>query len=244
VEHPEFHAIEPIMHISWANLSNVQEAGDYPFRDGRITVSFAELAIWKRTPRATFRLMRKNPIQAEPSYVLGQQVEGEGPSERLFYKSSNGDSWSLLRDQTTGVLLVTHASNSSSGGNTTQIDIESFLSNGADGPEHQALRHLVEKTGNATILIAYDIHPAQGAAYDDLIAAIRSLGAWWHHLETVWIVRSSHKPDEIRDKLKSHIGADDQLLILDITGDKAGWAGVSDAGSAWLKEYVAEYGAG
>jgi hypothetical protein len=98
----------------------------------------------------------------------------------------------------------------------------------------------LEKTSNATILIAYDIHPAQGAAYDDLISAIHSLGAWWHHLETVWIVRSNEKPDEIRDKLKSYIGTDDQLLILDITGDKAGWAGVSDAGSAWLKEYIVD----
>jgi hypothetical protein len=240
LEHSEFHAIEPIMHISWADLNNVQEAGDLPFRDGRITVTFAEIAIWKKNPRATFRLMRKNPIQVEPNYVLGQQVDGDEPSERLFYKSTNGDTWSLIQDQTTGALAVIHAPNPSSGGNDTHIDIESFLSNGAAGPEHQALRRLVENTSNATILIAYDVHPAQGAAYDDLTAAIQSLGAWWHHLETVWIVRSNYRPNEIRDKLKSHIGADDQLLILDITGDKAGWAGVSDAGSEWLREYMTE----
>ena len=93
------------MHISWANLNNVKEAGDLPFRDGRITVTFAEIAIWKRNPLATFRLMRKNPIQGEPNYVLGQRVEGGEPGEGLFYKSSNGDTWSLIRDQTTGVLL-------------------------------------------------------------------------------------------------------------------------------------------
>lgn len=188
--------------------------------------------------------MRKNPIHVEPNYILGQQVDGGDPSETLFYKSTNGDTWSLIRDQTTGALAVIHAPSPSSGGNATHIDIERFLSNGAAGPEHQALRHLVEKTSNATILIAYDVHPAQGAAYDDLIAAIQSLGAWWHHLETVWIVRTNRRPDEIRDELKSHIGADDQILILDITGDKTGWAGVSDAGSEWLKEYVAERGAG
>jgi hypothetical protein len=232
------------MRISWAELNNVQQAGDLRFRDGLITVTFAEIAIWKKNPRATFRLMRKNPIQVEPNYILGQQVDSGDPSETLFYKSANGDTWSLIRDQTTGALAVIHAPSPSSGGNATHIDIESFLSNGAAGPEHQALRHLVEKTSNATILIAYDVHPAQGAAYDDLIAAIQSLGAWWHHLETVWIVRTNRRPDEIRDKLKFHVGADDQILILDITGDKAGWAGVSDAGSEWLKEYVAERGAG
>jgi hypothetical protein len=137
------------------------------------------------------------------------KTEGR-PAKEAFYTSSNGDSWSLIRDQ--GEMAVSHVPNPASGGDAVQIDIEAFLSNGADGPEHQALRQLLEKTSNATILIAYDIHPAQGAAYDDLIGAIQSLGAWWHHLETVWIVRSNQKPDEIRDKLKSHIGTDDQLI--------------------------------
>jgi hypothetical protein len=226
------------MHVAWSDLNNVQEAGDFPFRDGRIAITFAEIAVWKKNSRATFRLMRKKAFQAEPQYVLGEQLEDQAPAaEETFYTSSNGDSWSLIRDQ--GAMAVRHVANPSSGGHATQIDIETFLSNGADGPEHQALRHLLDKT-NATILIAYDIHPAQGAAYDDLVSSIQSLGAWWHHLETVWIVRSNQKPDEIRDKLKTYIGTDDQLLILDITGDKAGWAGVSDAGSAWLKEYIVD----
>jgi hypothetical protein len=90
----------------------------------------------------------------------------------------------------------------------------------------------------ASILIAYDIHPAEGAAYDDLVQSIQSLGVWWHHLETVWIVRSEKTPEAICDTLKAHIGADDQLLILDISGDRAGWVGVSDAGSKWLKENI------
>lgn len=37
------------MYISWRDLNDVQVAGDYPFRDGMITVTFAEIAIWKRT---------------------------------------------------------------------------------------------------------------------------------------------------------------------------------------------------
>ena len=92
------------------------------------------------------------------------------------------------------------------------------------------------KAGVTSILIAYDIHPAKGAAYDDLAQAIQSFGAWWHHLETVWIVQSEKTPEEIRDLLKVYIGADDQLLVLDVNGDKAAWIGVSDAGGKWLKE--------
>jgi hypothetical protein len=82
--------------------------------------------------------------------------------------------------------------------------------------------------------IAYDVHPARGEAYDGLVKAIQSLGTWWHHLETVWIVQCTDSPGEIRDKLKSHIGSEDQLLVIDISGDTAGWIGINDAGSKWL----------
>ena len=92
--------------------------------------------------------------------------------------------------------------------------------------------------GMHTILIGYDVHPAEGRAYDELVTAIRSLGVWWHHLETIWIVKSNQSPAAIRDQLKSHVGADDQLLVINISGDTAEWFGVNDAGSAWLTNHV------
>lgn len=33
------------MNVSWTELNNVQEAWDYSFRDGTITVTFAEVSI-------------------------------------------------------------------------------------------------------------------------------------------------------------------------------------------------------
>jgi hypothetical protein len=69
--------IDPIilfMNVSWSDLNNVQEAGEYPFRDGTITVTFAEVAAWKEKPDAQFQLMRKNPIRDQTRYVLGQRI--------------------------------------------------------------------------------------------------------------------------------------------------------------------------
>lgn len=227
------------MRVSWSDLNNVEEAGDHPFRDGLITVTYAELAAWKAAPSTAFRLMRKHPIIGGTAhYVLGQQTLPEPASDRLFYRSSNGDSWSLVRNPATGALVVTHTPNAASGGHVSHFDVETFLSTDALGPEHQALRHLLEKASNATILIAYDIHASIDTAYDELEAAIHSLGAWWHHLETVWMVRSDRTPDEIREQLQRYIGSDDQLLVLDVTGTRTGWTGINDAGSEWLREYV------
>ena len=225
------------MNISWSDLNNVQEAGDYPFRDRTISVTFAEVAIWKNNPGAQFQLMRKHPIQAEFKYVLGRQIEGKlAPADnKLIYESSNGDSWCLTRNPATGTRAVMHRPNPQSGGQVSYIEIEQFLTEGDNGPEHQALRRLMEMSPPvASILIACDVHPARGEAYDGLVEAIQSLGNWWHHLETVWIVQCTDTPGEIRDKLKSHIGSEDQLLVIDISSDAAGWIGINDAGSKWL----------
>lgn len=157
--------------------------------------------------------------------------------DRLVHRSGNGDAWFLTKDLATGMDVIKHVSNAQSGGHISYSDVQSFLAGGLNGPEHQALRTLLE-SGLATILIAYDVHPAVGLAYENLAQAIQSTGAWWHHLETVWIVRSEKTPEEIRDVLKVYVGSDDQLLVLDISGSRAGWVGVSDAGSKWLQDNI------
>ena len=58
--------------IGWSDLNNVQEAGQYPFRDGVITVLELEIAIWRKHPEALFTLMRKNPIRDRVEYFLGK----------------------------------------------------------------------------------------------------------------------------------------------------------------------------
>jgi hypothetical protein len=169
------------VNVSWSDINNVQEGGDYSFRDGTITVTFAEVAVWKTNPNAQFQLMCKHPIQGAPRYVLGRRVEealaSNNPS--LIYQSSNGDTWSLARDPATGAAAVMHSPNPQSGGQISYVEIEKFLSEGANGPEHQALRHLIGTSARmATILIAYDIHPIKGEGYDNLIEKIQSLGDW------------------------------------------------------------------
>ena len=87
----------------------------------------------------------------------------------------------------------------------------------------------------ATILIAYDIHPSASDASERVTDEIRSLGEWWHHLESTWLVKTDRTPEQIRDLLKQHVGCDDQLLIVDMSQNAAAWFGVDDAGSRWLE---------
>jgi hypothetical protein len=104
-----------------------------------------------------------------------------------------------------------------------------------ENPAHTEKTH----AGMAITLIAYDLHDPKGALHDRLVEKIMSLGSWWHHLETIWIVKSVHGPGHIRDHLQLHIGNDDQLLIIDITGAAAEAVGLNEAGTAWLQETLA-----
>src|SRR6201999_4418865 len=112
----------------------------------------------------------------------------------------------------TGLPAVKHCANVQSGSHVSYREVENFLSSGS-GPEHQALRQILKQDHVTTILIACDIHSNLSSTYDDLAEAIQSMGAWWHHLETVWIVRSDKPPKEIREKLEKYIGPDDQIFV-------------------------------
>jgi hypothetical protein len=165
------------MDVSWSDINNVQEAGDYSFRDGILTVTFAEIAVWKADPGARFQLMQKHPIRTDARYVLGRQIDAPAATEEHFYNSSNGDSWFLTQDTTTGGRSVIHRPNPQSGGRTSQIAITEFLKEHADGPEHQALRRLLEKGScMRVILVAYDLHPRHGPISESVARAIQSLG--------------------------------------------------------------------
>jgi hypothetical protein len=230
------------MNVSWRDLANVKEPGDYPFRDGTISVTFAEIAIWKRQPDAQFQLMRKYPLQPHARYVLGKQLDHssvDGAGDVLIHTSGNGDSWSLARDPISGLRAVRHQPNRQSGGQVSYIELDKFLREDAGAPEHQALRQLMEnKARVATILIAYDIHRLNGETYDQLIASIKTLGTWWHHLETIWIVKCSRTPLQILSLLRPRISNDDQLLVIDISDDTAEWLGINEPGNKWLRHNI------
>jgi hypothetical protein len=62
--------------------------------------------------------------------------------KRELYRSSNGDAWFLARESD-GRVFVIHEPNAPSGGRVSQIELGAFLREGANGPEHQALRRLI-----------------------------------------------------------------------------------------------------
>ena len=85
-------------------------------------------------------------------------------------------------------------------------------------------------------IIGYDLNKS-GQDYDTLIEEIKKIGAWWHHLDSTFIVKSNLSAKEIRTNLKQYIDDNDELLVAVLTGEAA-WTGFNDKGSKWLKDNI------
>ncbi len=83
-------------------------------------------------------------------------------------------------------------------------------------------------------MIGYDLN-RPGQNYEELEDAIKSLGTWWHNLDSTWIVMTGMSAAEIRDNLSSHIDRNDKLLVAQLAGEAA-WQGFKTSGSQWLKQ--------
>lgn len=84
----------------------------------------------------------------------------------------------------------------------------------------------------ATYIISYDLN-RPGQDYASLHKAIKELGAWWHHLDSTWLVVTSKTAKQVRDALVREIDSNDQILVVRPSGEGA-WQGFNDKGSQWL----------
>jgi hypothetical protein len=87
-------------------------------------------------------------------------------------------------------------------------------------------------------VIGYDLHPKQGETYDELIAAIKGLGDWWHCLDSTWLIVSNLTSVQIRDHLWAYMRADDQLLVVAYAPHNSAWRGFNENCNDWLKNHM------
>ncbi len=62
---------------------------------------------------------------------------------RHLYRSSNGDEWSLERDDRSRQVFVRHRANEASGGTESCVEVGRFLCSGGDDPQRRELIRLI-----------------------------------------------------------------------------------------------------
>src|SRR6266446_9589573 len=88
---------------------------------------------------------REGRRHVAPRASLATQITGAifmAITAEDFYRSSNGDRWQLIRDPASGRSFVRHEPNLSSGGRTTDTDVDEFLNRTGSSPQ---LRVLLDK---------------------------------------------------------------------------------------------------
>lgn len=87
----------------------------------------------------------------------------------------------------------------------------------------------------AMMLIGYDLN-APDRDYDGLMDALAGFGAYWHCLDTLWLVETRMTITQVRDSLWMHMSRGDEILVIDVTGAPASWIGFNQECSDWLKD--------
>ena len=88
----------------------------------------------------------------------------------------------------------------------------------------------------STLLVGYD--KRQGEDYSPIENALKQYGAWWHNLDSTWLINTPMTVVQLRDSLTPYMNQADKLLVLDVTGDAAAWRGFDAEASDWLKKYL------
>lgn len=89
----------------------------------------------------------------------------------------------------------------------------------------------------STFMVGYDLKkPDQD--YRDPIDYLKSLGTWWHYLDSTWLVVSQMSAAELRDRLKTQTGPSDELLVINVTDDAWASTGFSTEANGWLLKYT------
>ena len=71
-------------------------------------------------------------------------------------------------------------------------------------------------------LISYDLNKP-GQNYADLYEAIKSAGVWWHYLDSTWLLDTWLTAAQVSDKLRPCIDDNDNILVIGVTNEYAGW---------------------
>ena len=87
----------------------------------------------------------------------------------------------------------------------------------------------------ATLLVGYDLN-TPGQDYGDLIEALKSTGTWWHNLDSTWLIVTGESHVQLRNRLWNLMDPNDELLVVDVSGDSAAWEGLNAEASKWIKD--------
>jgi hypothetical protein len=94
---------------------------------------------------------------------------------------------------------------------------------------------LTREAGLNTLLVCYDLY-RPGQDYDGLIEFLEGLPGWWHYLDSTWLVATTLGASRLRNELKGYVDANDEVLVINVTGAAWASAGFPEEANTWLHD--------
>ena len=83
-------------------------------------------------------------------------------------------------------------------------------------------------------LVTYDLNK-EGKDYNSLYDKIKSIGPWFHPLESVWFLKSSDNVNNITEQIRTTMDVNDHIFVVNISNqDRQGW--LPKTAWEWLRE--------
>lgn len=83
--------------------------------------------------------------------------------------------------------------------------------------------------------VSYDLNKA-GQKYAALYEELKKSSSWWHYLDSTWLIYTSESAKALSDRLKTHLDQNDNLLVIKVTSEYAGW--LSQEAWDWINKYI------
>jgi len=83
--------------------------------------------------------------------------------------------------------------------------------------------------------VSYDLNKS-GQNYDALYEELKRSPGWCHVLDSTWLVSTTETAKQVSDRLRKHLDENDDLLVMAVTKDHAGW--LNQSTWEWIKKHV------
>ena len=82
-------------------------------------------------------------------------------------------------------------------------------------------------------LITYDLNKP-GQDYSKLYETIKAMGAWWHYLDSTWLVDTSLSSGQVRDGVLKVMDQTDRVLVVRFSSDWSAF--LTNDAADWIRQ--------
>ena len=72
--------------------------------------------------------------------------------------------------------------------------------------------------------------------YSDLYDELKKSKSWWHYLKSAWLIETDETPEQVWNRIQSHIDKNDFILIIEVRRNYQGW--LPQEAWDWANEHV------